>query len=92
MVYEIDLNTGEPNFLDFHFPKDYMPEGVKHFEGSITHGANKHVYSLFGDHRLFYVDEFGDSLKLKNGNSEFLPEKFPYFPPNADGFTYRKYS
>ncbi|WP_373397010.1 hypothetical protein V8V91_20795 [Algoriphagus halophilus] len=46
MVYEIDLNTGEPNFLDFHFPKDYMPEGVKHFEGSITHGANKHVYSL----------------------------------------------
>lgn len=55
LVYEIDLKTGKTWFLDFKFPKDYMPEGLKLFEASIAKGADKYVYSLFGDHRLFFL-------------------------------------
>lgn len=92
LLYEIDLKTGITQFLDFKFPDDYMLDGMKLFEGSISHGAGKHVYSLFGDHRLFFVSDFGDPLLSKNGKSEFLPETLPTFPLQADGLVFRKHS
>ncbi|MEP1087166.1 DUF4221 family protein [Algoriphagus sp.] len=92
LVYEIDLETGITSFLDFKFPIDYMLGGLKLFEASIAHGASKHVYSLFGDHRLFYVSEFGDSLKWKDGKSNFVPQTLPLFPLQGDGLDFRKYS
>lgn len=92
LVYEIDLKTGKTWFLDFKFPKDYMPDGLKLFEASIAKGAGKYVYSLFGDHRLFFVNEFGDTLQSVNGKSEFLPENLPLFPLQGDGLDFRKYS
>jgi hypothetical protein len=92
LMYEIDLKTGKTWFLDLKFPKDYMPGGLKLFEASITKGAGKTVYSLFGDHRLFYVSNFGDSLLSKNGKSVYLPESLPLFPLTGDGLDFRKYS
>lgn len=92
LVYEIDLNSGETRFLGLKFPDDYMPNGLKLFEASIASGAGKHVYSLFGDHRLFYVEQWGDSLKWKDGKSAPLPASLPYLPKDADGLAFRKYS
>lgn len=92
LLYEIDLQTGKTEFLDFKFPIDYMKDGLKLFEASIAHGAGKHVFSLFGDHRLFYVSEFGEPLKMVEGKSEFLPQKLPLFPIDADPVEYRNYS
>jgi hypothetical protein len=92
LVYELDLKTGDTRLLNFKFPKDYIPNGVKVFEASIAHGAGKHVYSLFGDHRLFFVSNFGEELQSKDGKSEFLPESLPLFPPQADGLQFRDYS
>lgn len=92
LVYEIDLQSGKSRFLDFIFPKDYMPDGLKLFEPSIAKGAGKYVYSLFGDHRLFFVEEFGDTLQSVNAKSEFLPENLPLFPLQGDGLDFRKYS
>ncbi|MHA7131076.1 DUF4221 family protein [Algoriphagus namhaensis] len=92
LVYEIDLKSGATRFLDLKFPDDYMPNGLKLFEASIATGAGKHVYSLFGDHRLFYVEEWGDSLKWKEGKSAHLPASLPYLPMGADGLDFRKYS
>lgn len=92
LIYEIDLESGVTNFLNLKFPKNYMPDGLKPFEASISHGSDKYVFSLFGDHRLFYVSEFGDTLQSKNGKSVFLPENLPTVPVDADGLAFRKFS
>ena len=92
LVYEIDLESGETRFLNLKFPKDFMPDGLKPFEASISHGADKLAFSLFGDHRLFYVSEYGDSLQSKNGKSAYLPERLPTVPKDADGLIFRKHS
>ncbi len=92
VIYEIDLKLGTSKILNFTYPEDYMPDGLKLFEASIATGAGKIVYSMFGDHRLFYKSEFGDTLRSKIGKSEFLPEKFPLFPIQGDGLEYRNYS
>lgn len=92
LIYEIDLESGVTNFLNLKFPKNYMPDGLKPFEASISHGSDKHVFSLFGDHRLFYVSEFGDTLQSKNGKSVFLPENLPTVPVDVDGLVFRKFS
>jgi hypothetical protein len=92
VVYEIDLKSGTSKILDFTYPEDYMPEGLKLFEASLAEGAEKFVYSMFGDHRLFYKSDFGDTLLSKKGKSKFLPEKLPLFPIGGYGLAYRKYS
>jgi hypothetical protein len=92
LIYEIDLKSGKSRFLDFKFPKDYMPEGLKLFEASIAKGAGKYVYSMFGDHRLFFSAEPGDTIQSKDGKSEFLPQSLPLFPVQGDGLNFRKYS
>lgn len=92
LVYEIDLTTGNTRFLDLKFPEDYMPDGLKLFEASIAKSEDKYVYSLFGDHRLFFVETLGDTLQWKAGKSEYLPARLPYLPKDADGLAFRKYS
>lgn len=92
LVYEIDLKSGATRFLDFKFPEGYMPDGLKLFEASIASGGGKKVYSLFGDHRLFFVEDWGDTLKWKEAKSDYLPVSLPYLPIDGDGLDFRKYS
>jgi len=90
LVYEIDLKSGATRFLDFKFPEGYMPDGLKLFEASIASGGGKKVYSLFGDHRLFYVEDWGDTLKCKEAKSDYLPASLPYLPIDGNGLDFRK--
>ncbi len=91
VIYEIDLKSGETEFKNLKFPKDYMPNGVKQFETSIAHSPNKTVYSLFGDHRLFYLEDDKNELKSVKGKSDFLPDLLPYIPENPSGSSFRDY-
>jgi hypothetical protein len=102
LIYQIDLETGKSGILGLDsgktefpgmkYPKDYLLGGFKIFEPSIAYGAGKYVVSMFGDHRLFYTDTLGTSLKEVVAKSNYLNESIPLFPKDADGLAYRKYS
>lgn len=92
LMYEIDLKTGKTEFFGINYPKDYLLSGFKLFEPSIAFGVGKYVISMFGDHRLFYIDSIGTSLKEVAAKSNFLNDAIPLFPKDADGLAYRTYS
>lgn len=46
--------------------------------------ADKIVFSLFGDHRLFYSStNDGDEVQLKEVKSKYLADELPLFPING---------
>lgn len=84
MAFGINLETGDTRFMNHTYPHDYLAEGLKHFEASMAIGKDKIVYSLFGDHRLFFAESFDQNLQSKNVASEFLDERLKLFPLDGE--------
>jgi hypothetical protein len=91
MVYSIDLESGNTNLLSHTYPEDYLSLGLKHFEPSIAVGKKKIVYSLFGDHRVFYADSFNESLDSKEAKSSYLDNTLKLFPVDGGRFENQYY-
>jgi hypothetical protein len=91
MVYAINLTSGETRFLNHTYPADYLEKGLKHFETSMAISKDKVVYSLFGDHRLFYADSFENKLSSKDAASSYLDTNLKLFPLEGVRFDTQKY-
>lgn len=91
MVYSIDLESGNTTLLSHTYPEDYLSLGLKHFEPSIAVGKEKIVYSLFGDHRVFYADSFNESLDSKEAKSSYLDNTLKLFPVDGGRFENQYY-
>lgn len=84
MVYAVNLTNGQVRFVNHLYPKDYLAEGLKHFEPSIAKGKDKIVYSLFGDHRLFFASSFDEELTSKAAPSQYLDARLKLFPSGGE--------
>lgn len=84
MVYAINLTDGNVRFVNHRYPNDYLADGLKHFEPSMAKGKDKIVYSLFGDHRLFYASSFEEELKSTNAESQYLDARLKLFPSGGE--------
>lgn len=84
MVYSINLTNGNVRFINHLYPGDYLVEGLKHFESSMAKGKDKIVYSLFGDHRLFYASSFEEDLQSKDVSSQYLDARLKLFPSGGE--------
>ncbi len=83
--YSINLNTGKVEAMGITYPYDYMPNGMKFFEYSMASDGDKIVFSLFGDHRLFFSERGQlQTLNSVNASSEFLDEILPIFPISGE--------
>lgn len=72
------------------YPKDYWAEGKTHFEYSfIPISDNRICYSFFADHRLFIHHDEG--VRINEGQSRFLNEKFDKIPLQGDRNDRRTY-
>ncbi|MGM0579195.1 MAG: DUF4221 family protein [Bacteroidota bacterium] len=54
ITYSINLENGSVELLPQKYPEDYLNKGLKFYEYSMAANANQIVFSLLGDHRLFY--------------------------------------
>jgi hypothetical protein len=91
MVYAINLKTGAVRFPGQNYPSDYLEAGLKHFEPSMASDGKKVVYSLFGDHRLFFAPSFDAPLQSVNTPSKHLDQSMPLFPIHGERFDTQKY-
>jgi hypothetical protein len=91
MAYAINMKTGTVRFLKHTYPSDYLAKGIKHFEPSMASDGNKVVYSLFGDHRLFFSSSFEEDLQAISVASTHLDESLPLFPLQGERFDTQKY-
>lgn len=91
MTYSINMKTGSVKFLNHTYPSDYLAKGIKHFEPSMATDGNKVVYSLFGDHRLFFASSFEENLQTIKAASTHLDESLPLFPLQGERFDTQKY-
>ena len=82
--YSICLENGEVELLPQKYPEDYLNKGLKFYEYSMAGNAGKIVFSLFGDHRLFYSStNDGDELQVKEVKSKYVADELPLFPING---------
>lgn len=82
--YSINLENGDVELLPQKYPEDYLNKGLKFYEYSMAGNANKIVFSLFGDHRLFYNStNDGDEVQVKEVKSKYLADELPLFPING---------
>lgn len=79
ITYSINLNTSQVKMLSQKYPEDYLNEGLKFYEYSMAGGKRNLVFSFFGDHRLFYVNDEGE-LQSKMAKSKYLADQLPLFP------------
>jgi hypothetical protein len=91
MAYAVNMKTGTVRFLKHTYPSNYLAKGIKHFEPSMASDGNKVIYSLFGDHRLFFATSFDENLQAKAAASTHLEETLPLFPVQGERFDTQKY-
>ncbi|MCR9013708.1 DUF4221 domain-containing protein [Aquiflexum gelatinilyticum] len=91
LAYAVNMKTGSVRFLKHTYPFDYLSGGLKHFEPSMATDGEKVVYSLFGDHRLFFSFSFEEDLQAVSVASTHLDESLPLFPMQGERFDTQKY-
>ena len=91
MTYGINLKTGAVRLVKHTYPNDYLNRGLKHFEPSMADGGDMVVYSLFGNHNLYFAPSFEDPLQSIEVRSTHLDESLPLFPLQGERFDTQKY-
>lgn len=84
LVYALNLKNGKVRLMNHLYPDDYLKGGLKHFEPSMAMGKDKVVYSLFGDHRLFYAASFEEELSSVEAASEYLDSNLKLLPTGGE--------
>lgn len=92
LLYSVNLKTGSTQFLGLKYPSDYLVDGIKYVEPSITSGNNTFVISYFGDHRIYYVDQSEREMKNKLVKSRYVEERLPVLSPDVDPLGLRSYA
>lgn len=92
LVFKLDLDSLMPQLLPQHYPADYLSNGFKRFEFSSAQGNGKIVYSFFGDHHLYWAEDYGSSLEKVEGKSSYLKDVLPLFPIEGTFLESQKYS
>ncbi|MCH7414999.1 DUF4221 domain-containing protein [Belliella sp. R4-6] len=90
--FKLDMGSLELDLLPHRYPKGYLENGLRRFENSRAQGKSKVVYSFFGDHNLYWADDFDTPLKAVDGRSEFLNERLPLLPKEGVPIESQKYS
>lgn len=84
LSYIINLETGESETINATYPDDYMLEGMRFFEYSMTSNGKNLVFSFFGDHRVFFVEDPLDKLlSYSDSRSQYLDDALPLYPMNG---------
>ena len=90
--YQIDLSGGETKFFNHFFPANYLNTGRKLLDYSRAHGKDKIVYSLPGDHQLYYSTTYDLPLESIEAASSYLDESLPSFQTDATSEDYQRYT
>jgi hypothetical protein len=90
--YQINLTNGETTYFSHFFPADYLKSGIKSLDFSRAQGKDKIVYSLHGDHRLFYSSAYDMPLRSVEATSSFLEETLPSFQAVATSEEFQRYT
>jgi len=90
--YQIDLSSGETKFFNHFFPANYLNTGRKLLDYSRAHGKDKIVYSLPGDHQLYYASAYDLPLESIEAASSHLDETLPSFQADATAEDYQRYT
>lgn len=92
LVFSMDLDSLKPQLLAHHYPEEYLANGFKRFEFSSTQGNGKIVFSFFGDHHLYWAEDYDSPLKKVEGKSSYLKDVLPLFPIEGAFLESQKYS
>jgi len=92
MGYQIGMNTGEITYFNHFFPSDYLLSGQKLLDFSRAQGKDKIVYSLHGDHQLYYSSAFDLPLQSIVAGSSYLDASLPSFKPDDSSEEFYRYA
>lgn len=92
LTFKLDLESLKSTLLPQNYPADYLGNGAKRFDFSMVEGDGKVVYSFFGDHHLYWAENFESPLKSVEGRSSYLNETLPLFPKGGPVLESQKYS
>jgi len=92
LTFRLDLESLKTTLLPQNYPADYLEKGSKRFEFSMIEWDGKVVYSFFGDHNLYWAENFEGPLKSIEGRSTYLNETLPLFPKGGPILESQKYS
>jgi hypothetical protein len=92
MGYQIDLSTGETTYFNHFYPVDYLQSGQKLLDFSRAQGKDKIVYSLHGDHQLYYSTAFDLPLQSIVAGSSYLDASLPSVKRDAASEEFQRYA
>ncbi|WP_075349254.1 DUF4221 family protein [Algoriphagus marinus] len=90
--YQIDLSSGETTYFNHFFPVDYLKSGIKSIDFSRAQGKDKVVYSLHGDHQLYYSSAFDLPLRSIAASSSYLDENLSSIQPGGSPEEFQRYA
>jgi hypothetical protein len=90
--YQIDTSSGETTHFNHFFPADYLSSGQKLLDFSRALGKDKIVYSLHGDHKLYYSSAYDLPLRSIEASSSYLDETLPSFQADASSEEFQRYA
>jgi len=90
--YQIDMSSGETTYFNHFFPADYLSSGQKLLDFSRALGKDKIVYSLHGDHQLYYASAYDLPLRSIEASSSYLDESLPSFQADASSEEFQRYA
>jgi hypothetical protein len=80
LFYSIDMSSGEVTTSNSNYPANYLRDGFRFFEYSMASSNGRLVFSFFGDHNLFYLEDFTDyELNDVSAPSKFLSSEMEIF-------------
>jgi hypothetical protein len=92
LTFKLDLESLKTTLLSQFYPVEYLEKGSRRFDFSMVEGDGKVVYSFFGDHNLYWSENFEGPLKSIDGRSSYLNEALPLFPKGGPVLESQKYS
>jgi hypothetical protein len=92
MGYQINMSTGETAYFNHFFPSDYLQSGQKMIDFSRAQGNDKIVYSLHGDHQLYYSSGFDLPLRSVAAGSSYLDENLSSIQPDGSPEEFQRYA
>ncbi len=91
LSYSIDLKTSKVQNSNHTYPNDYWSDAKKHFQYSTTASDNGVVYSLWGDHNLYFARTADGQLEAKTARSQYFNDEWEAIPLAGDRMDRRRY-
>ena len=80
MSYKVFLKSGQLQQSKHFYPESYWKEFKKDIQFSMVSNDSLIVYSIFGDHNLYYAKSIDEKLKAKYAKSSNISRNFDEIP------------